>query len=763
MGDTKELREVPGTQFIEEFGAELKAKCLQDEPPFCEVACPFHLPICDMEEKWEKGRFNAVYRTYQTSVLFPAIVSEICTHPCEACCIRHTRGGSVALGELEKATVRLARRTKPNAYNLPQKPQRIAIVGAGLCGLGCALRLCNKKYQVTLFEKTQILGGNGRRLMDPEKFDEEIRNQFCEEHPDLRMGQEARDLNGLKEEYDAVFVAVGAGENLFDLTANGQGAFASTIPGVFFGGEMAGAPDPVYALAAGIRASLAVERYLKTKLMNEPLDEVDTRLIIDASRIEIRDRVVPQDPMNGYTGEEVAEEAKRCCKCSCDICQKECDLMRIQEKTPGRLYEEAYITVRPSTLANDGRWATRRIASCDQCGLCRNVCPQRIDMGNFLMQSHRGLKDTDAMPWAFHDFWLRDMEFSIGTAAAVIRRPDVLQSEYAFFPGCQFGASAPELLEKICGWLLEKKPDSAIWLNCCGAPAVWAAEDEWQMEHAAHLHETWVLLGCPTLILACPSCRKMLDRFLPDIPCVFLEEVLALWGLPDMQRDTRTNSYAVFDPCASRDYPQLQTAVRALCEGMDLRWEELSHTGKNVRCCSYGGQYAIAAPDYAKRVRMERALESELPYITYCMNCRDTFASRRKENIHILELVFGGSRLDRPVSTFTMRRENRVKLKAQLSLSIAGIRTEERSNMIQLICSEELGQKLSDHYILISDMEEVVAWCEERQIGVCREDGSVVCHKKIGHMTYWAEYRMIEPDVYELINGYSHRMNLEGE
>ena len=118
--------------FLQDFEKTLTEKCRQNEPPFCQAVCPFRLDIKGLEEKWKKGRFNAAYRTYQNTVGFPAIVAGLCEHPCEKACIRAQADGAVAIGLLEKATVNLAKRKTPNAYNLPSKGKRIAVIGGGL-------------------------------------------------------------------------------------------------------------------------------------------------------------------------------------------------------------------------------------------------------------------------------------------------------------------------------------------------------------------------------------------------------------------------------------------------------------------------------------------------------------------------------------------------------------------------------------------------------------------------------------------------------
>ena len=125
-----------------------------------------------------------------------------------------------------------------------------------------------------------------------------------------------------------------------------------------------------------------------------------------------------------------------------------------------------------------------------------------------------------AMPWPFHDFWLRDMAYASGKAGLTRKPENVKKSSYAFFPGCQLAGSDPRYVTRTYEWLRSKKPDAAIWMTCCGAPAEWAGEVD---IHAAHLEEMrrqWRELGEPTVVLACPNCRKMFEEYLPELPVV---------------------------------------------------------------------------------------------------------------------------------------------------------------------------------------------------------------------------------------------------
>ena len=741
--------------YLEDFEQLLKDKCYQNEIPGCAAACPFNLDILDLEKKWQKSRFNAAHRTFHNTVGFPAIVAAACDHPCMNKCIRNAIDVPVDLHLLEQATVKYAKRIEPNAYNLPARPNTCAVVGGGISGLGCALFLCNKKYQVTVFEKSDHLGGTLRDAMDAVVFDADVALQFKYEKLTVEYGREIKDLAEL-EGFDAVYVATGADGNRFGLEPNGEGAFASTRPGVFFGGRMNGRTH-MEALADGLLASHAVERYFKTGLMNQPQEHRGTKLKIDPKRYEIKEKTGPADGA-AFTEEEAAAEADRCIRCACDACMRSCDLMRYFDKTPRRIYEEVYVTIRPGTLSRDGTMATRLISTCNQCGVCKEVCPEHIDFGKFFADSMKAMQAKGTMPWPYHDYWLRDMAFSNGEAEVFLQNGDRVR--YLFFPGCQMGASDPQYVTKTWEWLRSRQPESALWVHCCGAPAEWSGLVALHEETVDGIRSKWEELGRPVILLACPTCRQMFDRFLPEIPCEFIFERMAQWGLDTVPGGERV--YSLFDACAARDYPEYRRAVRELLKRQGIRTEDIPSEEGVLACCSFGGHASIAASKYSKRVARKRADSTEGPMLTYCVNCRDSFAAQGKESWHIADLLFGIRDGSRPAPTATERWENRLKLKDELQYTFLGI-TPPRREKMKLKMSEELKQRMSDDLILESDIAQVIRHCEEDDAKlVDPESGHFFGHLKIKNMTYWAEY-LPAGDGYELFSAYCHRMCLEAE
>ena len=750
--------------------------CLQSESAFCTAACPFHFDVRDFAEKLQRGAFNSAYRAYLGAVGFPGIVSALCDESCAAACPRSRVDGAVSLRLLERASLDYARNLDPDSYNMPRKGRRVAVVGAGVSGLACALRLASRKYDVTVYEKAEAVGGHLYGLMPPQAFLADIERQFKNEDYELRLGTELASLDDLNS--DAIYVATGSGGRDFGLCPDPGGAFASARSGVFMGGSLTGS-GTMAAIADGLGAALAVERYLKTGAMNQPRGRTGTRLQLDVSRIVPADRVLPADG-RAYTKDEALAEAKRCLRCSCDACVRSCDLMKFFQKTPRRIAEEVEITIHPGTLDGNGTVATRLISTCNQCGLCREVCPQGIDTGELLLHSHRAMREKGAMPWAFHDFFLRDMAFSNGEAALARPPRGFERASRLFFPGCQLGGSDPRYVTESYRFLLRHWPDTALALGCCGAPAEWAGDEKVRDEALAMLRAHWQALGEPELVFACPSCKKMIGRYLPGIRGRFLYDLLRERGAapsgnaPAPSGSAATPSLSapgarasVFDPCSSRGETATQKIVREIAQRAGYSLAPLPEEGGQAQCCSWGGQVSVAHPPYANYVARTRSSEGPDPYITYCANCRDVFAKAGKPAWHILDIVFGLNGADRPPPTMSERRGNRIELKRRLLDEFWGEGSEMSESGTRLVISAELRRKLSDELLLESDIAKVIEHCEQSGRKVLDPStGAFSGHLRIGNMTYWVEYRPAPPDAspeggFELLNAYSHRMSIE--
>ena len=761
------------------------ADCLRGDNAPCACACPFNLDIRQFIEKLKLGSFDAAYKLYRNAVVFPGIVSRLCPAPCRNRCVLRSIE-PINLPQLERASEALARSLDPIDFNVPPKQKSIAIVGGGLSGLACALRLASKRYQVILYEKSSRVGGSIYSQLDKETVKTEIERQFKFIKYDLRLNTEIHSLDEISA--DAVYIATGAGSENFGLHNDVDPHTQETIkPGVFMGGALLG-DEAVNAIAAGIRAARYLERYLMIGRMLRDSGET-----AQAPQTRLRDEIFSfkaspsQKPADGdsYSRTEAKQEASRCLKCDCDACMRHCDLMDFFHCDPLKLKENVESTLMNTSLS-DGNYK-RLICACNQCGGCVDSCPEGIDIGEFLLEARRALHREKIMPLAWTDFLIRDMEHANGDEASIFRpapgyaksgtAPDGTttgaategrQNKYAFFPGCQLGASDPRYVTEAYSWILSHEPETALMLCCCGAPAAWSGREGQHTQWIEQLRSEWEKLDKPELLLACPNCQKQLSVYLPEAVCRSVYEIMAPWSTLNeangrsFQSTPQTAKSAgapvsVFDPCASRQMPEMQKSVRDLLKSAGCELVELPVSGSEARCCGWGGAASGASPQYTAKVSAARIAMSETPYICYCTNCRDSFAALQKPAQHVFDLLFGLGGEKRPAPLNNSRRENRVLLKRTLLAEHWNEKREADENM-KINMTAELAECLEKELILEDDLCQVISFCETsgRKL-IDTKSGRNIGHLVRGPVTYWVEYEPME-DGWRVLDAYSHRL-----
>lgn len=798
-------------------------RCLYKEPPFCTAACPFHIDILSFIDKIEKRMFSSAYSTYRNAVAFPEIVSKICHQPCNNVCPRAKIDTPINLLALEKSVLALVENTKPNDYNIPKRNKRIAIIGAGISGLGLALRLASKKYHVEIFEASDHIGGKQRDIVGAEIFDREIENQFKFEDYTLHLNKsiESRDeINSLG--FAAVFVATGKGGIDFNLLSSSSDSgdkfclldsidcnsydisninnnVLSMRAGLatdehdnkvawFAGGSLIG-NEGVYSLADGLLMGTVIETYLKTGLLARPLNDFSTSIsmhdlrlspdfINDSDVIKTNELSIEDNYTNEQNANEEAmiKEAERCLKCRCDACKTFCDLTDFTGKWPQRIKDEVIATTLPGSAEVKATPAKRLIFTCNQCGVCKDECPENIDIGGLILSGRRSMHKQEKAPWAFHDYWLRDMDFANGDLAKLVKTKSTFSSDFAFFPGCQLGASDPNLVSKTYEALTKINDSISIMIRCCGTPAEWSGDVEKHLQSISSFRHDWESLGKPTLLAACPTCISKINEYIPEIPIISVYEYLAdNVDLLNIVEYYKASSWSVFDPCSAgkqqKESKKMRDAVRTLSKKSGLEVIPLPIQDKVARCCGYGGHPDIANPNYYDYVVEKRSTESDLPYITYCVNCRDSFLQKGKHSKHILDIIFPDDSQaleeDPQLPTVTERNENRIILKTTLLKKY----WDEKMDYVQkdydfkLIIEPELKKKIDDLKIIEDEIYEVIEFLLSTKRIVRDEKTNILSgYKKIGNMTYWVSFSRCENDsCFKLENVWCHRMSINIE
>lgn len=748
-------------------------KCLEREIPYCAGECPFTMDILNFMEKAARGSFKASFKVFVNAAGFPRIAHELCPAPCMEVCPRGKGGGSINMPLLEEASINLARDTSPTDYNIPGKKERIAIIGAGPSGMAALLRLSTKKYHVEVFERTERTGGCLWDIMDPSVFQKDFEEQLLHQDYILRLNTEIEDLSRLEaisgEKFDAVLVATGREGRDFGLldSIGPEGdpyCFERDGTGYFAAGSLTG-DEPVYALAGGLAMGTVIDNYIKTGNLYYPRGSRKSRMC--EGMVSVEDVIQAVEPAEGsYTREEATAEAARCLRCQCDACRQHCDLLQFTDKWPVKVKDEIIATTIEGKSELKATPAKRLMSMCNQCGICREVCPEDIDLDGLFMAGRQKMHLQEKMPWPFHDFWLRDMRQADSEESSLIRAPKGKDKcSYAIFPGCQLGASEPEIVVKLYDALLNQMPDTAMFLRCCGVPLLWAGDREGFEESIAAIRRSWHQLGKPAMIMGCMTCMKHFKEYLPEIPVVSLVEILSEW---EISGGCCEEVYCVFDPCSARNEPDARKAVREIAEEMGVSLVPLAENNHYFNCCGFGGHGDIASPEYADFVAEKRVSESELPYITYCINCRDIFLKRGKPSRHILELVLGEGSGQTCLPTVTERQENRRQLKKALLEFFweETMETEKSRYPVTLEISDEVKRKLDNERILEEEAAHAVNFCQRHNRTILnQETGTLTGYCIIGHATYWVEYEILDEKagLYRLINAYTHRIRIELE
>ena len=248
----------------------------------------------------------------------------------------------------------------------------------------------------------------------------------------------------------------------------------------------------------------------------------------------------------------------------------------------------------------------------------------------------------------------------------------------------------------------------------------------------------------------------MFAEYLPELPTRSLYDVLAQLGLTCPQHET--GRVSVFDPCASRNRPDLNARIRQMTQSAGYETVPLRYEGKYAQCCSWGGQIRLTNPPYAQWLAQERAHENDLPYVCYCTNCRDILSRQGKPARHILDLLFGLNGWDRTGPRIDQRLSNRAAVKQHYQPD-----PPNATPGPHLDVPEELLEKLDQEYLWIADIQQVIAAAEASGRYFIRAEDSVrIAHGPAGRTTLWVEYQP-QGDGYLLLNAYSHRMQIESD
>ncbi|WP_406540820.1 pyridine nucleotide-disulfide oxidoreductase/dicluster-binding protein [Clostridium ljungdahlii] len=745
--------------------------CIADKPSACIAACPIHMDVKTFIDAIEQDDFKKAYKVMTKKMPFTRIIGSICDHPCEKACVRNELGGSINIHELEKVVVKIGLSSKKRTIPIPRNGKKVAVVGAGISGITAAFDLDKKGYQVTIYEKSDKIGGRiwdfqGDQL-SKETIEEELAvmnkkdikikfNEFVDE----------KKLEEIVNSYDAVYIGTGVWGK--DLKANAQ-TFQVEDSSLFAGGRIVNQNSSViFSISSGRRAVISIDRYLQKislTVARENEGAYDTPLKLKLDDIESVEAIKKNSL--GYNKQEAIKEAGRCIKCQCTECSNVCVHLRKYDITPKKYIRQ--INHNEVIILGD-HYANEMINSCTLCGLCGEVCPSNLDMKDIIQETRESMVEREKMPVSAHDFALKDMEFSNSKYFSMVKnQPGYEEVKYMFYPGCQLPASSPEYIPEIYKYLMENIKDGVgIMLGCCGAPADWAGRQDLLEKNIKDIRNKWEEAGKPTFILACSSCYSMFEKYMGDMNFISLWKVMDKYGVPEGNKIKENKILTVHDACSTRYNKEIQESIRNVATSLGYKIKELKFSKEKTKCCGYGGLVYFANKEQSKDFVKDRINESNLDYLVYCSMCKDLFIDEGKKTFHILDLIYSDDLEKaalRKIPTLSCRRENRTLLKIKL---LKDIWNEEVNDLIEhyefkLNIPDNVKDQMKDRLILLDDIEKAIDNAEKNKERFFNPENShYLCRLRISNVTYWVEYERSKDEI--LVKSvYSHRMEIVEE
>lgn len=227
----KDPEKVPASVRKNEFGEIYKPfekpevesqshRCLECGNPYCEWKCPVHNYIPNWLKLVSEGNIlEAAELCHQTNSL-PEVCGRVCPQDrlCEGACTLNDGFGAVTIGSAEKyiTDTAFAMGWRPDMSNVVWTDKKVAIIGAGPAGLGCADILVRNGVKPVVFDKNPEIGGLLTFGIPEFKLEKDVMTRRREIFE--TMGIEFRlntdvgtdiTIDQLLEEYDAVFMGMG--------------------------------------------------------------------------------------------------------------------------------------------------------------------------------------------------------------------------------------------------------------------------------------------------------------------------------------------------------------------------------------------------------------------------------------------------------------------------------------------------------------------------------------------------------------------------
>ncbi|MBR1397503.1 MAG: NAD(P)-dependent oxidoreductase [Selenomonadaceae bacterium] len=194
-------------------------RCLQCKKPLCRIkGCPVQTNIPEMIRLFLAGEAETAGKMLFDNNPLSVVCSLVCDHEnqCEGNCIQGKRGAAINIPSIENY-ISDAYLDKIILEREPDKGQKVAIIGAGPAGITIAIKLAERGYDITIFERMDKVGGMMRygipafRLpkMILDRYQVKLRQMGIHFRPNTSIGGAIHLDDLFTDGYEAVFIGTG--------------------------------------------------------------------------------------------------------------------------------------------------------------------------------------------------------------------------------------------------------------------------------------------------------------------------------------------------------------------------------------------------------------------------------------------------------------------------------------------------------------------------------------------------------------------------
>jgi glutamate synthase (NADPH/NADH) small chain len=214
--------------FTEQLALLEAERCIQCKDPKCVQGCPVAVNIPRFIDFVSKGDMGSAAQSLLCDNALPAVTGRVCPQEtqCEVDCVRGLKGKPVAIGYLERYVadwaMKNASAVAPAAPRAAAPGRKVAVVGAGPAGLTAAGELARAGHDVTIYEALHQPGGVLVYGIPEFRLPKQIVDLEVKRLTDAGVKIECNVVVGrtwtlgeLRERFDAVFIANGAGLPVF--------------------------------------------------------------------------------------------------------------------------------------------------------------------------------------------------------------------------------------------------------------------------------------------------------------------------------------------------------------------------------------------------------------------------------------------------------------------------------------------------------------------------------------------------------------------